>query len=214
MRLYLSSHGLGNHVDRLIAMVGDNKKVLYIDNAKDYVLPEERAMHVEEKKDEFETAGFEFEELDLRDYFGKQSELSQVVAKAGLIWGGGGNTFILRRAMSQSGLTDILTAGIKNDQFVYGGSSAGSIVMTKTLRGIENADNPYMVPDGYETEIIWTGVGLVYPQLVPHYHSQWPAIADKAEAMADYFESKGLKYVTLEDGDVYVVEGGFEDKLT
>jgi dipeptidase E len=212
MRLYLSSHGFGNQLPRLREMVGDNKKVLFIDNAKDELPSEERQQHVAEKRSEFEAAGFDFYELDLRQYFGKQAALARIVRGAGLVWVSGGNTFILRRAMAASGLDDILTVGLRADAFVYGGSSAGAIVMTKTLRGTENGDDPYAVPTGYSPAIVWRGLGLVYPQLVPHYDSEW--FGEQAQAMADYFDDNGFKYVSLRDGDVYVVDGAYEEHLS
>lgn len=211
MRLYLSSHGFGDHVDTLREMVGENTKVLYIDNAKDDLPEDERAQHVAEKHAEFEKHGFEFYELDLRKYVGKAELLAKIVAGAGLVWAGGGNTFLLRRAMKYSGLDIILQNDLKADLFVYGGSSAGSVVMTKTLHGVEMEDDPYTVPAGYEEEIIWNGLGIIYPQLVPHFGSDF--FGENAQAMVDYFEENGLKYVTLKDGEVYVVNGHFEERL-
>lgn len=211
MRLYLSSHGLGDHIDVLHEMVGSNKKVLYIDNAKDDLPELERAQHVAEKHAEFEKAGFDFYELDLRKYIGKPDTLAQIVAAAGLVWAGGGNTFLLRRVMKYSGLDTILQNDLKKDSCVYGGSSAGSIIATKTLRGTEMGDDPYTVPDDYKEEIIWQGLGLLYVQLVPHYGSEW--FGEEAQAMVDYFEENGLKHVTLRDGQVYVVNGQFEERL-
>jgi dipeptidase E len=212
MRLYLSSHGFGDHVDTLHDMVGDNNKILYIDNAKDDLPADERAQHVAEKHAEFEKLGFEFYELDLRKYFGRSDILAKIVAASGLVWAGGGNTFLLRRAMKYSGLDVILQNDLKADLFVYGGSSAGSVVMTKTLHGVEMEDDPYVVPEGYDEEIIWTGLGLVYPQLVPHYGSDY--FGENAQAMVDYFDENGLKYVTLKDGEVYVVNGQFEERMS
>lgn len=212
MRLYLSSYGFGNHLQRLQEMVGDNKKVLFIDNAKDDLPENERALHIAEKKVEFEKAGFEFYELDLRKYFDNNELLAPIVAASGFVWASGGNTFLLRRAMHYSGLDDILTEGLKQDLFVYGGSSAGSIVITKTLRGTENGDDPYVVPEGYREEIVWNGLGMIYPQLVPHYGSDW--FGEQAQAMADYFDQNGLTYETLQDGEVYVVDHEYEEKLT
>lgn len=211
MRLYLSSHGFSSQLERLQAMVGDNKKMLFIDNAKDTLLPDERAAHVAEKKSEFETAGFEFYELDLRHYFDDQAQLAEIVAASGLVWASGGNTFLLRRAMSYSGLDTILTDCLKNDLCAYGGSSAGAIIATKTLRGTENGDDPYIVPPPYKEDIIWNGLGLIYPQLVPHFGSDW--FGDEAQAMADYFDGNGMKYETLSDGEVYIVDGEYEEKL-
>jgi hypothetical protein len=84
--------------------------------------------------------------------------------------------------------------------------------MTKTLRGTEHGDDPYDIPDGYSEEILWDGMGLVYPQLIPHYKSDW--FGEAADSMADYFEENGLKYETLRDGEVYIIDGKYEEKLT
>lgn len=192
-------------------MTSQNKRMLFIDNAKDYLPELERAEHVAQKAKDYTAAGFEVEELDLRAYFDNSKKLSDRLANVGIIWVSGGNAFILRRAMAYSGLDVLLKKGIRNDDFVYGGSSAGSIVMTKTLRGTENGDDPYVVPDGYKDDIIWTGLGLIYPQLVPHYQSEW--FGDEAQAMADYFEHNGYAYETLRDDEVYVVDGELEEKL-
>jgi len=212
MKLFLSSHGFGNHLERLQQMVGKDKRVLFVDNAKDESTPEERRAHTLEKQKEFEDAGFEFFELDLRNYFGSPDMLKPLIEAAPFIWVSGGNTFVLRRAFKYSGFDTLLQNALKSTDMVYGGSSAGSIVMTKTLRGTEHGDDPYVVPDDYKEEIIWDGLGLVYPQLVPHYQSEH--FGDKAQAMVDYFEHNGLKYETLKDGEVYTVDGGHEGKLT
>ena len=211
MKLYLSSQGFGNHLDRLKDMVGADKRVLFVDNAKDNYPAEERAAHVLEKKQEFEAAGFEFYELDLRNYFRSPDTLKPIVEAANFIFVFGGNTFVLRRAFAYSGFDSLLTNALKNSNMTYAGSSAGSIIMTKTLRGTEHGDDPYVVPEGYSEEIIWDGLGLVYPQLIPHYGSD---SFEGAGAMEDYFKENGMKYETLKDGEVYVVDGKYEEKLT
>lgn len=193
-------------------MVGEDKRVLFVDNAKDYNSPEEREAHVLEKQKEFEQTGFDFFELDLRNYFGSPATLKPLVEAAPFVWVSGGNTFILRRAFEYSGFGTLLQNALKSTDMVYGGSSAGSIIMTKTLRGTEKGDDPYLIPSGYNDEIIWDGLGLVYPQLVPHYQSQW--WSNEAQAMVDYFEHNDLKYETLRDGEVYIVDGDKEEKLT
>ncbi|MES2876531.1 MAG: Type 1 glutamine amidotransferase-like domain-containing protein [Patescibacteria group bacterium] len=212
MKLYLSSQGFGNHLERLKDMVGADRRVLFIDNAKDELPASERAEHVEEKRKEFTAAGFDFYELDLRDYFRSPDKLKPLVDAAPFVWVSGGNTFVLRRAFAYSGFDSLLMNALKNTNMVYGGSSAGSIIMTKTLQGTENGDDPYMVPDGYTEEILWDGLGLIYPQLVPHYQSEW--FGKESEAMVDYFKTKGMKYETLKDGEVYLVDGKYEEKLT
>lgn len=211
MKLYLSSEGFGNHLQRLQQMVGSDRRVLFVDNAKDYLSEQERASHVAEKKAEFEAAGFDFYELDLRKYFRSPESLRSIVSHAPFVWVAGGNTFVLRRAFAYSGFDTLVAHELRHGRLTYGGSSAGSIIMTKTLHGTEHGDDPYDIPDGYHEEIIWDGLGLVYPQLVPHFDSEW--FGDEARAMADYFAEQGLRYETLKDGEVYLVDGEYEEKL-
>ena len=211
MKLFLSSQDFGNHLARLKSMVGEDKRVLYIDNAKDEMPADERLAHVQEKEKEFVSAGFDFYELDLRDYFRSPDKLKPLVEAAPFVWVAGGNTFVLRRAFAYSGFDALLNNALKSTNMVYGGSSAGSVIMTKTLSGTEHGDDPYVVPEGYNEEIIWDGLGLVYPQLVPHYKSDW--FGQAADSMIDYFESNGMKYETLQDGEVYMVDGRYEEKL-
>jgi dipeptidase E len=212
VRLYLSSQGFGNHVERLHDMVGNEKRVLFIDNAKDFSSSQERAAHVAEKKTEFEAAGFGFYELDLRNYFRSPDTLRPIIEAAKFVFVSGGNTFVLRRAFAYSGLDSILLNCLRANTLTYAGSSAGSIIMTNTLKGTELGDDPYAVPDGYKSEAIWDGLGLVYPQIVPHYESEsW---MEKSNAMAKYFKNNQMEYVTLRDGEVYVVDGKYEEKLT
>lgn len=211
MQLFLSSEGFGNHLEYLKEIVGDDKRVLYVENAKDYYEPEARFQHLAEKKLEFENAGFEFYELDLRNYFKSPATLEPILGAAHFVWVGGGNTFVLRRAMKYSGFDTLIANKLRAGTMVYGGSSAGSIVMCRTLRGTENGDDPYVVPDGYTAEIVWDGLGLIKPQLIPHVGSD--RFKDEAQAMIDYMEGEGYSYVPLSDGQVYAVEGGSEELL-
>ena len=52
-----------------------------------------------------------------------------------LIWVNGGNVFLLRRAMQQSGLDNVIIERKSDDGFVYSGYSAGACVVGPTLRG-------------------------------------------------------------------------------
>ncbi|MBM3210370.1 hypothetical protein FJZ39_03475 [Candidatus Saccharibacteria bacterium] len=210
MKLFLSSYGFGEHAAEFCRLAGNEKKLLFIDNAKDCLMEDERALHVAEKLAELELLGFEPYELDLRNYFDKPNELWPIIEQAKVMWVSGGNTFVLRRALRYSGLDDMLRQRLKEGDFLYGGSSAGSIIMTKTLKGTERGDDPYEVPEGYKEEIIWDGLNMVYPQLVPHYKSSW--FGDEAQAMVDYFTTEGLMFETLRDGEAYIVDGGSEKK--
>lgn len=212
MKLFLSSQGFGNHLHRLQQMVGSDKRVLFVDNAKDGLPVAERTAHVNEKRLEFEAAGFIFHELDLRNYFRSPDTLKPIVEAAPFVWVSGGNTFVLRRAMAYSGFDTLVRNRLVEGGMTYGGSSAGSIVMTPTLRGAETGDDPNEVPTGYEPEIIWDGLGLSVMHLVPHYESEW--FAAESSAMELYFKKRNMPYETLRDGEVYVIDGKYEEKLT
>src|SRR6185436_14132396 len=94
--------------------------------------------------------GLDAEELDLRVYFGDAPRLRRALEPFGLIWAVGGNSFVLGRAMRASGLDEIAVERVTAGDLVWAGFSAGAIVATTTLRGIDLDDDPNEVPDGYE----------------------------------------------------------------
>ena len=140
------------------------------------------------------------EEVDLRRYFGAQNLLRDLIGQLDALWVVGGNTFILRRAMRQSGLDAILTR--QGEHFVYAGYSAGACVMTPTLRGIHLVDEPETVPAGYPKEIIWESLGFVPFSIVPHYKSDHPEAALCEEVIA-FFIAHRIPFIALRDGEVY-----------
>lgn len=208
MRLFLSSQDLGNYPNVAAKLAGKNKKAAYIKNAQDDLLPEERNFSTPEKKKMFEDAGFEFEEIDLRDYFGKPEKLLNLLSNFGSFWSSGGNTFILRRAMAASGLDEILKNLLSEDKILYGGWSAGACVTAPSLRGIEYGDRPQpdIVPRNYPNKkIIWGGLNLVPFMIVPHYKSDW--FGKEANKSIEYFKKHKIEYTSLKDGQVIVVNG-------
>jgi dipeptidase E len=211
VRLFLSSEGFGNHPKTLAALMGVNKKVAFIDNAKDAIPVNERAEHVNQKKTEFENLGFDFNEVDLRDYFNDNNKLINQLSNYGLVWLSGGNTFILRRALAYSGADKLITKLLKEDKIVYGGSSAGAIIPTPGLHGTEFGDEPHLIPEGYAEEIIWDGLNLVPFHIIPHYKSDW--FGAEAMKMESYMQSNGFPYKTLMDGQVMVINSGREELL-
>ena len=88
-----------------------------------------------------------------------------------MVWINGGNTFILRRAMRQSGFDTVITDLIKKESIVYAGFSAAVCVLAPTLKGLEITDDPYITPDGYDKEIIWEGLGIIDYSVAVHFDS-------------------------------------------
>lgn len=204
MKLYLSSYHLGNEAHKLKEMVGSNKNAAIIPNALDFSQDlERRKKSSKQEIDDMTNLGFNPEELDLRDYFGKVDELRSKLKEYGLIWVRGGNCFVLLRAMRESGFDEVIKEHKGNDEIVYGGYSAGVCVTTPTLKGIELVDDAEILPEGYKNQTIWDGIGLINYSFAPHYQSDHP----ESEAMnktVEYFIANKMLFKALKDGDVII----------
>ena len=147
MKLYLSSNGLGNEADKLASMLSENKRAAVIFNALDFSDDTERKQAtIDREINALDQMGLEAEGFDLRRYFGRPDVLRKEVSAFGLLWVIGGNTFVLRRAMAQSGLDRFLIEYRNSDGLVYGGYSAGICVLAPTLRGIDLVGRPARGP--------------------------------------------------------------------
>jgi len=205
MKLFLSSYQLGDNPEKLASLTFSNKKIAVIANASDFKPLEEREQKVKEEFDSLIEIGLLPEELDLRDYFGKQQDLKKILNQFGLVWVKGGNTFILRRAFAQSGFDKLLIEKISDSDFIYAGYSAGSCVITPTLKGLELVDDPNAIPQGYNPEIIWEGLGFVDYCIAPHFKSNHPE-SEMVDETVEYFKKNNLPYKTLRDGEVITTE--------
>jgi dipeptidase E len=203
MKLFLSSYRLGNYPEKLAKLFSDNKKIAIIGNAMDFVEKSVRKEKIKESAMELEKLGLFPEEIDLRNYFGKQNELIGNLNNFGAVYVRGGNSFILRRAMSESGFDKIIKEKNKDLNFVYAGYSAGICVLSPTLHGIEFVDDPNIVPKGYKAEIIWDGLNIIKDILVPHYKSDHPE-SGMVDKTVEYYVKNNIKFKTLRDGEVVI----------
>ena len=191
MRLYLSSFRVGNRPEELLRLLdGDNRTGLVL-NADDYKSPQDRSLSLQREFDELRALGLQPSEIDLRDYFGRPGALQQHLTHFSLVYVRGGNPFILRRAFSQSGADDIIEGLLAKDAIVYGGYSAGAIMLGPSLRGIEtigtSEDDPAVVPDGYLSEPLWQCLHVIPYAIVPHYRSTWGNVGAAMEKLVDYY---------------------------
>jgi len=205
MKLYLSSYFLGDDPTKFAELFGKNKKVAIIMNAADIFGPAKRPDYLKKEIASLAKIGLEGEELDLRDYFNDPMVLATKLQQYGGVWVMGGNSFVLRRAMYQSGFDQIAPELVLNDHLVYGGFSAGAVVATKTLEGIEIVDDPKQLPEGYDSKIIWEGLGFYDESIAPHFKSDHPESA-AIDKVVTYFEEKEMSYAALHDGEVIVVK--------
>ncbi len=206
MKLYLSSYYLGNPTQILQDMVGQNKRAAVIANSIDFLTGSERSQRVGAEIATLRELGFQSEELDLRNYFDSSEGLKQKLSEYGLLMLRGGNVFVLRRALAQSGFDEIIAPLLKEDKLVYAGYSAGACVVAPDLRGLELADDPNIIPDGYNPEIIWQGLGLVDFAIAPKYNSDNPEAA-AVEHITDYFNEHNVLFKVLPAGEVIVIDG-------
>ncbi|HSW78487.1 MAG TPA: Type 1 glutamine amidotransferase-like domain-containing protein [Candidatus Babeliales bacterium] len=128
MRLFISSYRAGKHDDKLIKFVGGIHKVAVITNAKDYKTPEDRREKIEDNFNYYRSIGLEPTEIDLRLYFHKPGA-EKLLAKHSFIWLAGGNVFLLRRALSYTGIDRYLYDKVRQNEVILGGESAGAVIM-------------------------------------------------------------------------------------
>ncbi len=206
MRLYLSSFRMGDDFNRLVEALPSGATVAVVSNAVDFIPREDRlayARNVFDPVDLFRACGLVANDLDLRDHFGRPDGLAEALAGVRLIWANGGNAFLLRRAMMQSGLDRILRERVLAGTLMYGGWSAGAVVAGPTLRGVELMDDPEAVVDGYLPEPIWDGLGLVDFSIVPHFQSPHPE-AEAAASVVAWLTEQGLPFRALRDGEAVI----------
>ena len=196
MRLYLASHNLGPYTNELLKLVGEGRKALYIENARDYYPDEKRANDLQEKLAMLSELGFEVDKL--RDFIDSY--------KPDLIYASGENVFLLATVYHLSGFDEILREDLANDKYVYGGFSAGTMAICKTIR-IYGHDHlvPERVPEVYGVNAVLDGIGLVDYQLIPH--ADVPEHLETTKEYIERIEGAGLKALPLNQEAVIVVNG-------
>lgn len=207
MKFYLSSYKFGNNTQKLQTMLPKGSRFGHINNAKDFTGhdPVRKANHQNEEISILQSLGFEAEALDLTAYFGRQTALREKLLQLEALWVSGGNTFILRQAMSLSGFDELFEELKHNKDFLYAGYSAGMCVLCDSLKYIEMVDNPNDFPYPESTTAIWDGLGVFNFGLLPHYnsnHYESEAIGKEVQRCID---NKWL-FKALKDGEVIIIE--------
>jgi dipeptidase E len=207
---------LGDHPDRLLAMAGGRgARMAVVTNALDYIPLEARLEYARTQSDTiayFAGHGFDPSPIDLRFYFGRGAALRDVLLRHRIVWAVGGNAFLLRRAMRESGF-DRLVRDLLGEGLIYGGWSAGACVAGTSLRPIGLMDDPDVTATGYGTgEPVWEGLGLVPFTIIPHHASDHPE-APAAERAVEFAIAQGIEHIALRDGDVLVSDDGEPELL-
>ena len=202
MRLYLSSFRMGDHPERLLALLGSGRRAAVIANAMDNADPQARREGVERELEALGALGLEPRELDLREHFGSTPDLRRY----DLVWLRGGNVFLLRYALAASGADTLLVDLLRTDSLVYAGYSAGPCVLGPSLRGLELVDEPEAVEATYGGVPVWDGLGVLDFAIVPHVDSPDHPESERCNALAEHFRAEGVPHRTLRDGEVLVID--------
>lgn len=199
MILYLSSQKFGNNKKFLENWISKyNNKILLIFNALDAKGKDKIDKAIKEDTCLLENIGFNVDVIDLKDYFDKSDKLEQECKKYNAFCVMGGNVFVLRSAMKYSGFDRFLKNISNDDNYLYIGYSAGSIVLTRNIDVFKMVDEPV---DFYKkNEIIYDGLNLINYIFVPHYKSNYHK-AYLIDEIVKECEKDKLKYKTFKDGE-------------
>jgi len=187
MKLFLSSIRLPNKAEHeKLFGYKTELAVTIIPNAWDTYSEERRKAEITETRADFQARGHRTAILDIVTSSDQQKQDS--LQSSDFLWVMGGNSFYLNYWVQRSGFDALLKSSIA-DGLVYGGTSAGAILMCPTLHGVEHVDNPEDAP-----EIIWNGLGLVNFGIVPHWGMEpYANILEKMAVEMQHYVSQLVK---------------------
>jgi dipeptidase E len=204
--MYLSSFKLGNQPEEFQRLVGPVRRAAVIVNALDN-FPDQRALWLDGQISALRNLGFSATELDLRLYFDhSRDDLGAIISGINAVWINGGNSFILRRAMKQSGFDLIIKDALAGDTLVYAGFSAGAVICYRSMHGLELVDDANDTPTGYDPEIVWQGLDLLPFTLVVHQGVDHSNPNSPHREMA-FYDANAVPYRAIRDGQALVVDG-------
>ena len=195
MRLYLSSFRLGVAAARLRPLAGGPRAVV-LAHALDANGRDARRSGAAAEIAALEGLGFRAREADLYE------SGPEALADADLVWVRGGNAFVLRRALADTGSDLAIRQLLAEDAIAYGGYSAGCCVLAPDLTGLEGVDDP--APAG---EVTWAGLGVLDRPFVPHVDSPSHPETEQCDGVAARHRAAGRPHWALRDGEVLIVAG-------
>jgi dipeptidase E len=197
MKFFLSSIRPPNN-DELTELFGNKKElsVGIIPNAWDTYTDEIQNKEVAEVVSNFKELGFKTSIIDLTT----DANIDKKVESNDFLWVMGGNTFYLNYKIHMTGFDKMISDAIGKG-VIYGGSSAGAVVVGPTLHGVENVDDPKDAP-----EIIWDGLSLVDVGIVPHWGIA--KYSSQLEKMKDEMLPYVAQIVTLTNDQAVTIING------
>lgn len=197
VRLYLSSFRVGPQGRRLLRLLGAGRRTALVPNALDGLPKADRERGLRRDVEELTAAGLDVKLVDLR-----ATGAAASLGDYDLVWVRGGNVFVLRRALANSGADEALVTLIQREQVTYGGYSAGACVVGTDLTELRRVDDPTAV-----LEPITTGLRLLDRPLVPHVRSPGHPESVLCGEVAAAYAARGQVHWALRDGEVLLVDG-------
>jgi dipeptidase E len=197
MRLYLSSFRVGSYPQRLLQLLGEDRRTALIPNAMDGAPDQLRRDGLARDVGELEALGLDVTLVDLR-----QPNAVHQLAAYDLVWVRGGNVFVLRKVLADTGADTTLTGLLRGDALVYGGYSAGPCILAPEIGFLQKVDDITAVK-----KPVTTGLGLLDRPFVPHVGSPGHPETDACSEVSAELNRRGQDHWALSDGDVLVVEG-------
>ncbi|QQS21632.1 Type 1 glutamine amidotransferase-like domain-containing protein [Candidatus Saccharibacteria bacterium] len=173
-------------------------KIALIENGAD-TYPENRREWVERARSMLEAVTRNISRIDLRTYVGRSNELLTKLRQFDMIWVGGGNVFYLRWLSEEVGLKEIINT-LLNEGIVYGGDSAGAILVCPTIGEFASADDPEKAPKRFND-----GLHIVDFIVVPHAdHKKYRPLMMHIHQL---LLKKHYQIVILRDDQAVIVKG-------
>lgn len=146
-------------------------------------------------------AGFQVADFTLTNK--SSDEVSAMLSETDFFFVSGGNTFYLLQEMKKSGFDSLIKPYLENGG-VYGGTSAGSVVVGTDISPISLLDDPADAPELTS----YAGLGLVDMLIFPHWGSDH--FAKRYQHFFDSAYDHPTPVVLLRDEQyVYVEDGKF-----
>ncbi len=198
MKAFLLSHNIGQkHIDLFKKIIGQPKvsKALFITTAAVPYGFDPKPEWLSESLESMSQFAETVDETSLEAGEYMPNDLSQY----DFIFVSGGNTFYLAYRLAKIGLDKKIKEYINNEG-VFSGSSAGSIILMDSIEHFAPADDPSKAPK------IYSGLGLIDFAVIPHAKSEkYGLVMDK---IAEKYKAEGIDVIPIDDNQVLVINNG------
>lgn len=113
---------------------------------------------------------------------------------------------MLSTAYRLSGFAEILLDDLKQDKYVYGGGSAGSMV---TVKSLEYYGHGYLTPEKvleiYGADAVMDGLGLIDQYVVPH--ADEPKFSEVTKEYYKRLNQDGRDILLINQNSAYIIDG-------